>query len=180
MSWMDGLTDEQRAEMDNIVASMNHTKPAKAGAKYFRVENGDVVEKKRPSGVRTHSMFPYKSSSMAVEPSEVAQTQEYLRKQGVFADFDDSGRPIVTSTKQHAALATALGMKTGRDGYGHVDEHGQFQNSGRRRNDEVQAGRARVRGARRELEAMPDDVPAHVVQGVLDEYDIGPTEENTG
>jgi len=180
MSWMDELTEDQRAEMDNIVAGMNHARVRKPGAKYFRVEKGKVVEKKRPSGVVTHSMFPYKSTSMAVDPSEIGEVQENLRKHGVMADFDDSGRPIITSTKQHAAIATALGMKTGRDGYGHVDEHGGFQNSGRRRNDEIQEGQARVRGAQRELMAMPESVPAHVVQGVLDEYDIGPTEENTG
>lgn len=180
MSWTDHLTDSQRQEMDAVVAGMNHKRTRRSNAKYFRVENGEVVEKDRPDAIVSVSMYPYYSTCMAVEPSEVEQTQEYLRKQGVFADFDETGRPIVTSTKQHAALATALGMKTGRDGYGHVDEHGQFQNSGRRRNDEVQAGRARVRGARRELEAMPDDVPAHIVQGVLDEYDIAPREDNTG
>ena len=180
MSWIDELTDEQVLEMRSIVANVNHTRAGKNSAKYLRVENGELVESKRPSAVVPRSMFPYKSTAMAVDPSEVEQVQEELKRQGVFAEFDRDGRPIVTSTKQHAALATALGMKTGRDGYGHLDEYGNFQNSGRRQNDEVQAGRTRVRKAREEFEAMPDDVPAHVVQSVLDEYDIGPTEENTG
>jgi len=180
MSWLYHLTDEQTCAMMAITAGISHTRVARSGAKYFRVENGKVIEKKRPVAVVSHAMFPYRSSSMAVEPSEVEAVQERLRKQGVFAEFDRQGRPIITSTKQHAALATALGLKTGRDGYGHLDEHGNFQNSGRRRNDEVQAGRNRVRRAREALLAMPDNVAPGVVQGVLDEYDIGPTEENTG
>ena len=180
MSWKDELTDEQRELMAGIHANVNHSRAAASAARYLRCENGTVVETTRPSAVVPHSMFPYKSTSMAVDPSEVQGVQERLRRQGVFAEFDGQGRPVITSTKQHAALATALGMKTGRDGYGHVDEYGNFQNSGRRRNDEVQAGRTRVRKAREKLMAMPETVPAHVVQGVLDEYDIGPTEDNTG
>ena len=179
-SWRDELTDEQRTEMASIQASLSHTRVASSGARYFRCENGKVVEKERPSAVVSHSMFPYYSTSMAVDPSEVPAVSDRLRAQGVFAEFDRQGRPIVTSTKQHDALAKALGMKTGRDGYGHVDEHGNFQNSGRRRNDEIQEGRARVRKARDELLAMPETVPVQAVQGVLEEYDICPTEENTG
>jgi hypothetical protein len=180
VTWHTGLTDDQLKKMRAITANVNHTKTSKPRAKYLRVENGAVVEHERPSRVVSHSMFPYKSTSMAVDPQEVEHVQEQLRRQGVFAEFDQQGRPIITSTKQHAALATAMGMKTGRDGYGHLDEHGNFQNSGRRRNDEVQEGRSRVRKAREKLQAMPEDVPAHVVQNVLDEYDIAPTEENTG
>jgi hypothetical protein len=180
VSWLDELTDEQRAEMAAINGNLSHTRVARSGARYFRYENGQVVEKERPSAIVPRSMFPYRSTAMAVDPGEVEAVQERLMKHGVFAEFDGEGRPEITSAKQHAALATALGMKTGRDGYGHVDEFGGFQNSGRRRNDEIQAGRARVRKAREELMAMPENVPAGVVQGVLDEYDIGPTEENTG
>ena len=180
MSWKDHLTVDQWAEMNSITANVNHTRTSKAGAKYLRVEDGSVVEEDRPSAVVPHSMFPYKSTSMAVDPNEVEQVQQHLRRHGVFAEFDAEGRPIVTSSKQHAALATALGMKTGRDGYGHTDMYGNFQNSGRRRNDEVQEGRKRVQKARTELQEMPEDAPAHAVQSVLDEYDIMPTEDNTG
>jgi len=117
---------------------------------------------------------------MAVDPGEVPEVQEQLRKQGIFAEFDEEGRPNITSTKQHDALAKALGMKTGRDGYGHVNEDGKFETTGRRRNDEVQEKRANVRKARDELNSMPEEVPSHVVDGVLDKYDIQPNEDNTG
>jgi hypothetical protein len=125
-------------------------------------------------------MFPFKSVAMAVDPSEAPAVQEQLRKEGLFVEFDREGRPEITSTKQHAALAKAMGMKTGRDGYGHTDEFGQFHNSGRRRNDEVQRGRGKIRKAIQTLEAMPEDASAGMVQSVLNEYDIRPTEENTG
>lgn len=180
MSWLDSLSDEQRAEMQAINANLNHTRVSKSGARYFRCENGQVIESDRPSAVVPRSMFPYYSSAMAVDPSEIETVQEQLRRQGVLAEFDKQGRPIITSAKQHAALATAMGMKTGRDGYGHTDEYGNFQNSGRRRNDEIQSGRNRVRKAREKLLAMPENVMEHAIRDVLDEYDISPTEENTG
>ena len=178
---MSGLTDEMRAEMRAITANLNHTRTAKSGARYFRYDGEKVVESDRPMAIASHSMFPYRSTSMAVEPSEVPEVQERLRKEGLLCvEFDREGRPEITSTKQHAALAKAMGMKTGRDGYGHTDEFGRFQNSGRRRSDEMQEGRGRVRKAIRELESMPEEVPVGVVESVLDEYDIRPTEDNTG
>ena len=177
MSWMDDMTDEQRAFMHDVDAHVGHVRVRPAGTKVLR--DGKWSEPGGPA-IRNRSMFPYKSTSMAVAPNEVEQVQEDLRRKGLFVDFDRAGRPEITSTKQHGAVAKAMGMKTGRDGYGHTDEHGNFQNTGRRRNDEVQEGRGRVRRAIQELEAMPDDVPVGAVQGVLDEYDISPTEENTG
>ena len=178
---MSGITDEMRATMRAITANLSHTRAKKTGARYFRYDptQGKTVEVDRPDTVLSHSMFPYKSCAMAVHPSEVPAVQERLRKQGLFTEFDNEGRPIITSTKQQDGLAKAMGMKTGRDGYGHVDEHGNFQNSGRRRADEIKEGRARVRKVIDELEKMPDDVPVGAVDAVLSEYDIRPTDENT-
>ncbi len=177
MSWRDDLTDEQRDFMRDVQGNLSHTRTRPSGTKVLR--DGEWVEPKGPS-VRNHSMFPFKSTSMAVDPGEVPEVQERLRKEGLFVEFDREGRPEITSTKQHDALAKAMGMKTGRDGCGHVDEHGQFQNSGRRRNDEIQEGRGRVRRAIQELESMPEDMPSGAVMDALGEYDICPTEENTG
>jgi hypothetical protein len=174
---MDDLTDEQRATMKAIDSRLSHVRTRSAGTKVLR--DGKWVQPQGPA-VRNRSMFPYKSTSMAVDPSEVPEVQERLRKEGLFVEFDREGRPEITSTKQHDALAKAMGMKTGRDGYGHVDDFGRFQNSGRRRNDEIQEGRGRVRRAIAELEAMPEEMPVGAVESVLNEYDILPTEENTG
>lgn len=177
---MSELTDEMRSTMSAIAANLNHTRAKKACAKYFRYNGEKVVEVTRPTAIVAHSMFPFRSTSMAVDPSEVPAVQERLRKEGLFVEFDREGRPEISSAKQHGALAKALGMKTGRDGYGHTDEFGNFQTSGRRRNDEVQAGRRKVRRAISELRAMPENVPAQFVDQVLDQYDIRPTAENTG
>lgn len=177
MSWMDDISDEQREFMQNVNAGLSSTRTYSSGTKVYR--DGEWGEP-QGSSMRNHSMFPYKSTAMAVDPGEVPETQERLRREGLFVEFDREGRPEITSTKQQAALATAMGMRTGRDGYGHTDEFGNFQNSGRRRNDEVQAGRNRVRGAIKELNSMPEEVPAHIADGVLDKYNIRPTEDNTG
>jgi len=174
---MDDLTDEQREFMQDVNGHLSHVRTRPAGTKVLR--KGKWAEPAGPS-VRNHSMFPYKSVAMAVDPGEVPEVQERLRREGLFVEFDREGRPEITSTRQHDALAKAMGMKTGRDGYGHTDEFGRFQNSGRRRNDEVQGGRGRVRKAIAELDAMPEDVPAGFVESVLNKYDIGPTEDNTG
>ena len=184
MSWMDSITDEQRAEMQAINANLNHARVKNSGARYFGHDGEKVVEKDRAAAIVGRSFFPYPSLQMACEPEDIQATREMLRRHAkgpaMFTEFERDGSPIITSQKQHDDLAETLGMKSGRDGYGHFDEHGNFQNSGRRRNDEIQEGRRRVRKAREELLAMPEDVPVHTVQGVLDEYDIAPTEDNTG
>jgi hypothetical protein len=181
MSWRDDLTDEQRDFMRDVQGNLSHTRTRPAGMKVLR--DGEWVEPTGPK-VRNHSMFPYKSVQMACEPEDIEQTKEFLKRHAEgpakFTEFDREGRPIITSTKQQDALAKAMDMKTGRDGYGHLDEHGNFQNSGRRRNDEVQEGRGRVRRAIQELESMPEETPAGAVMDALGEYDICPTEENTG
>jgi len=176
VSWMDDLTDEQREFMREVNGHLSHVRTHPAGTKVLRGRKWVAPE---GSAVRNHSMFPYKSTSMAVDPSEVPEVQERLRKEGLFVEFDREGRPEITSAKQHADLAKAMGMKTGRDGYGHVDEFGRFQNSGRRRNDEIQEGRGKFRKAISELHSMPETVPAGMVESVLEKYDIRPTEENT-
>jgi hypothetical protein len=125
-----------------------------------------------PRKSRKVSMFPYPSTAMAVSPSEVPGVQERLRKQGLLVEFDSEGRPQITSTRQHDALAKAMGMKTGRDGYGHTDEDGNFQNSGRRRTAEMQEGRKRMREAIHELNSMPANASEGTVAGVLEKYGI--------
>ena len=177
MSWRDDLTDEQRNFMQDVDSNRSHVRVRPAGTKVLAA--GKWAEP-NGSATRNHSMFPYKSTSMAVDPSEVPEVQERLRKEGLFVEFDKTGRPNITSTKQHGKLAKALGMKTGRDGFGHTNEDGKFETTGRRRNDEIQAGRSKVRGAIAELKSMPEEVPAQAVDAVLDKYDIRPTGENTG
>jgi len=138
----------------------------------FVLRDNKLVEVGQPRKAAPVSMFPYKSTAMAVEPSEVGIVHEQLRKEGLSVDFDSEGRPEITSSRQQAALASAMGMKTGRDGYGHTDENGKFQNSGRRRTNEMNEGRGGVRSAISELNAMPQDAPANAVMDVLRKHGI--------
>lgn len=180
MSWMDDLTAEQRDEMSQITAGVSHVRMRSSATKTFRHSGSEVVEVDRPDVVRTRSMFPYNSTAMCVDPSEVPEVSERLRNEGLFVEFDRSGKPKIESAKQQSDLAKAFGMKTGRDGYGHTDELGQFHNSGRRRAEECGAGRAKVRKAIETLQQMPESAPPSAVANVLNEYDIAPTDENTG
>ena len=179
-SWRDDLTESQRAEERAISEGILHTRLGPAGAKYLRFVDGKAVWSEDPSPVRQQSMFPYNSTAMSVDPEEVPEVTEQLRRKGIFVEFDSAGCPIITSTQQQSDLAKAMGMKTGRDGYGHTDQYGRFQNSGRRRAGEVASGRAKVRGAINKLNAMPEDSPPDAVTAVLREYDIVPNEANTG
>ena len=173
--------DEIRAETQAIHAGLSHSRVRSSATKTFGWDGEKVVELDRPSVILGHSMFPYKSTVMMVEdPNDIPRVQEELRKKGLFVEFDKEGHPEITSTKQHAALAKALGMKTGRDGYGHLNRHGQFETSGRRRGEEIKEARSKIRKAISTLEGMPEDVPPDVISDVLDEYDIVPTVENTG
>ena len=140
---------------------------------HYDKKRGKMVAGMPPRRAVPVSMFPYRSTNMAVDPGEVAGVQERLRKDdGLSVDFDSSGRPEVTSTLQQDALAKAMGMKTGRDGYGHIDEHGNFQNSGRRRTAEMQEGRGHMRKAIHELKTMPVDAPPNAVMSVLEKHNI--------
>jgi len=188
-SWRDNITEAEASEVDSLVKSIhlhsNHQRSGSAATRRLRYDRKRKCTVEVEGSTVTHGrpMFPYKSPSMAANPEDVPAIRERLKRCGGaarFTEFDEHGQPIITSAKQHADLAKALGMKTGRDGYGHTDEMGNFHNSGRRRNDEVQAGRAKVRKAINELEAMPDDVSPATVANVLNQYDISPTEENTG
>lgn len=177
---MSGFTDQMRTEIAAITAGISHTRRGPAAARYRRYVDGELVWSSDPAPVRKHSMFPYKSVQMATDPEDVPTRQEWLRKEGVSVEFDPDGCPIITSQKQHDALAKALGMKTGRDGYGHTDEYGRFHNSGRRRAEETATGRKKVRQAIEKLNTMPEECPSDAVADVLREYDIVPNESNTG
>jgi len=177
---MSGLTDQMREAMTAITAGISHTRRGPATARYLRYVDGKPVWSSDPAPVRKHSMFPYKSTAMCIDPEDVPEVSERLRKQGVFVEFDRGGHPIIESAKQQSDLAKALGMKTGRDGYGHTDEFGRFHNSGRRRAEEVSAGRKKVRQAIGALNAMPEESPPDAVANVLREYDITPNDANTG
>lgn len=177
---MSGITDQMREEMTAITAGISHTRRGPATAKYLRYMNGKAEWSDDPAPVRRHSMFPYRSTAMCIDPEDVPGVSEMLRKQGVFVEFDRAGRPIIESAKQQSDLAKALGMKTGRDGYGHTDEFGRFHNSGRRRAEETASGRKKVRQAIDKLNTMPDDTPVAYVDAVLREYDITPNDANTG
>ena len=177
---MSVMTEEMWETARAIQGNLSHARRSSAATKHLKYVDGKPTWEEDRNPVIRRSMFPFYSNSMAVDPAEVPEVQERLRKEGVLVEFDREGRPEITSTKQHARLATALGMKTGRDGYGHTDEMGRFHNSGRRRTEEMQQGRGRVRRAIDKLESMPETVPAHFVEDVLNEYDIHPNEENTG
>jgi len=51
------------------------------------------------------------------------------------ADFDPQGRLVITSERQYRQAAKAVGMFTGRDGYGTLNDAGVREDTGRVQKD---------------------------------------------
>lgn len=166
MSILDESRDTIHAINANLSAAPSGVRP---NAKYGSVnpETGQVEWSERPRRVRRRSGFPFYSMSLSVAPEDVPLTRELLRSHGVFAEFDENGCPKIESAVQHRKIAQALGLFSGRDGYGHQSLSGRHENSGLRRGRELVEGRARVDRLRRELEAMPEDAELGAVEEVV-------------
>jgi len=95
-------------------------------------ETGEVEWHRRPRRVRRRAGFPFYSMSLSVAPEDVPLTQELLRAHGLSAEFDADGCPKIESAVQHRKIAQALGLFSGRDGYGHQSVSGRHENSGAR------------------------------------------------
>lgn len=164
------ILDEARETIRAINANLS-AGPARGrvNALYGSVnpETGEVEWQRRPREVRRGAGFPFYSMSLSVAPEDVPLTRELLRAQGVFAEFDENGCPKIESSAQHRKIAQALGLFSGRDGYGHQSVSGRHENSGARRGRELVEGRARVDRLRRELEAMPEDAELGAVEEVV-------------
>ena len=155
-----------RAINANLSAAPSGVRP---NALYGHVNpvTGEVEWHRRPRRVRRRSGYPFYSMSLSVAPEDVPLTLELLRAQGVSAEFDTDGCPKIESSRQHREIARALGLFSGRDGYGHQSVSGRHENSGARRGRDLAEGRARVDRLRRELEAMPEDAELSRVEEVV-------------
>jgi hypothetical protein len=88
---------------------------------------------------------PFHSESLGVNPDQIPTATKALRAAGVMADFDSSGRLVVTSDKQYREAAKSCGLFTGRNGYGGgLDEDGGRVRTGRENEKEKQRFRAAV------------------------------------
>lgn len=75
---------------------------------------------------------PFESDALGVNPDQIAQASESLRKAGLAVDFNEkTGAAIITSDKQYRAVAKAVGLFNGRDGYGVPNENGDHMPTGR-------------------------------------------------
>ncbi len=84
------------------------------------------------------------SEALGVNPDQIPEATEALRRAGVMADFDSDGCLVVTSQKQFRDAAKAVGMFTGRDGYGTTNDAGAREDTGRVLKDERERFRREV------------------------------------
>jgi len=88
---------------------------------------------------------PFHSEALGVNPDQIPEATEALRRAGCMADFDADGRCIVTSNTQYQQVAKACGLKTGRDGFGGgMDSDGNRIRTGREDEQGKQAFRDAV------------------------------------
>lgn len=168
MTILDEARNTIQAINANLSASPSGVRP---NAKYGSVnpETGEVEWREKPRRVRPRSGFPFYSMSLSVAPEDVPATTELLKSHGVFAEFNEDGCPKIESSTQQRKIAQALGLFTGRDGYGHQTLSGRHENTGRIRGQELAAGRRKVDALRKELESMPEDASESAVRRVVNE-----------
>lgn len=61
---------------------------------------------------------PFASEALGVNPDQVAEANEELRRHGCTAEYNADGQCVVTSDKQFREVAKISGLWNGRDGYG--------------------------------------------------------------
>jgi len=88
---------------------------------------------------------PYASDALGVSPDQIPEAREYLRRNGVTADFNEEGQCLITSSKQFQDVARASGMKDGRDGYEVRNDEGIKILTGRRPVQEREAFKRQLR-----------------------------------
>ena len=167
---MGTILEDARETIRAINANLSATPTGgRPNALYGRVnpKTGAVEWHRRTRRMLRRSGFPFFSMSLSVAPEDVPLTRELLRAHGVSAEFNADGCPKVESAVHHRRIAQALGLFSGRDGYGHQSVSGRHENSGARRGRELAEGRARVGRLRRELEAMPEDADLGAVEEVV-------------
>lgn len=88
---------------------------------------------------------PFHSDALGVNPEQIPEATKALRASGIMADFDSSGKLIVTSERQFRGAAKSCGLWTGRDGYGGGQtEDGQRICTGREQEKKKQEFRVAV------------------------------------
>ena len=80
---------------------------------------------------RTYRFRSYWSDALGTTPGQVAETKSALRAKGIAAEFDDQGRCRIDSSKMFRDIATARGLRDGRDGFFPLNDEGHAIYSGR-------------------------------------------------
>lgn len=88
-------------------------------------------ERENVSCYRYNNGRGYHSDALGVNPEQIGEARDELRKHGLAVEFDKEGRCIVESEKQFQDVSRALGMRSGREGYQVHDDEGKRIFSGR-------------------------------------------------
>lgn len=109
------LTDDLRKAIHAQLTAAPGPKTANPARHSYRYNNGRA----------------YASDALGVNPEQIGEARDELRRHGICVEFDKSGRCLVESEKQFQQVAQALGMRDGRDGYQVRDNDGNRIFSGR-------------------------------------------------
>lgn len=73
----------------------------------------------------------FASDALGVGVKQIPAAREHLRRHGVTAEFDSTGRCIITSDKQYRDVARASGLYDGRHGWDVKNHDGLTIETGR-------------------------------------------------
>ena len=125
---MTALTDEMRAAIRAQLTARPSGESARSPHRRIIAREGGRHGRHRSTST---ALWPFKSDALGVNPDQIGEATEALRRSGVMADFDADGRLIVTSTRQYREASKAAGLFTGRDGYGTLNDAGLHEDTGR-------------------------------------------------
>jgi hypothetical protein len=95
------LTDDLRTAIHQQLTAKPGLKTANPARHFYRYNGG-----------RAHA-----SDALGVNPEQIGEAREELRRHGLCVEFDKQGRCLIESEKQFQQVTRALGMSDGRDGY---------------------------------------------------------------
>lgn len=101
----------------------------------------------------------HKSDALGVNPDQVDEYREHLKKHGIAADVFPDGRVGIESEKQWKEIAKAGGLWNGRDGFSAYDNKGRRIMTGREQGKGREALRRQLAN---EARGYPAQFPAHL------------------
>ena len=147
------LSDDMRSAIKALLTVPRNKPSHRSQFRRIIAREGGPAGRHRKTSVAN---WPHHSEALGVNPDQIGEATEALRRAGVLADFDPQGRLVITSERQYREAARAVGMFTGRDGYGTLNDAGVREDTGRVQKDRRDRFRREVEKYDRHQDCDPE------------------------